>query len=80
MSTPARIGETGSANPTTSESPVLTDTDLTLLKARLVEYRATPPNEKNTFRVACAKYIIRSRNRDDTDPYLLELFSGVRSL
>ena len=56
----------------------LNATDETLLKARFVEYRGTPPAEKEAFRDACAKYILRARNLDDNNEYLVELFSAVR--
>lgn len=56
-----------------------TETDETLLKARFLEYQSTPAPDKEAFRVACAKYILRARQLDDSDPIYVELFSSVRT-
>ena len=55
----------------------LTEPDEALLKARLSEYRTTPTADKEAFRDACAKYILRARQLDDSNDLLLELFSAV---
>nr|VWO98097.1 Zn(2)-C6 fungal-type domain-containing protein [Ganoderma boninense] len=54
----------------------LNDADETLLKARLAEYRSTASSEKEAFRQACAKYILRARQLDDSNEYMVELFSA----
>ncbi|PIL25436.1 hypothetical protein GSI_13326 [Ganoderma sinense ZZ0214-1] len=54
----------------------LSDADEALLKARHTEYRAMPTKDKEAFRIACAKYIARSRNLDDSNVYIVELFAG----
>ncbi|KAI1784146.1 hypothetical protein LXA43DRAFT_1067020 [Ganoderma leucocontextum] len=54
----------------------LNNADDTLLKARLVEYRSTPAADKEAFRVACAKGILRARQLDESNEYIVELFAA----
>ncbi|KAI1796327.1 hypothetical protein LXA43DRAFT_1057650 [Ganoderma leucocontextum] len=54
----------------------LNNADDALLKASLVEYRSTPTAEKEAFRVACAKGILRARQLDESNEYIVELFAA----
>nr|VWP01974.1 3-isopropylmalate dehydrogenase (3-IPM-DH) (IMDH) (EC (Beta-IPM dehydrogenase) [Ganoderma boninense] len=54
----------------------LSEQDKSLLQARLEEYRSTPNPTKEAFRIACAKYILRSRQLDDSDAYKVKFMTG----
>ena len=55
----------------------LTQTEEALLNARLAEYRSTPAGQKDAFCDACVRYILRSRQLEESNELLLELFSAV---
>ena len=61
----------------TANSTDLTDVDRTYLRSCVVNYRSTPPAEKEAFRANCVNYILRQRGVSETDPYALQFIRLV---
>ena len=63
--------------PPTPNATDLTEVERTYLRSCIVNYRSTPPAEKEGFRDNCVKYIMRQCTISDTDPYVLQLIRLV---